>query len=134
VLLRSLIYTSVASAGLSDEAVVDIHNSARAFNGLDGISGLLVFNGERFLQIIEGSEDAIEDLLRRLRADPRHTEVTVVEDRPIEKRSFSGWQMALARVSRGPFEPRDDIDKLLPETVSAEIRESVLGMVDRLAA
>jgi len=65
--LKTLTYTSRARLDLSAQDLADIHESARHLNALDGITGLLVFDGTRFLQIIEGSEEAIDDLVERLR-------------------------------------------------------------------
>ena len=61
--LTSLTYTSLARLDLQTTDLEDIHRTAREQNALDGITGLLVFNGTHFLQIIEGSESAIEELV-----------------------------------------------------------------------
>ena len=53
--LTSLTYTSLARLDLQTSDLEDIHRSARELNALDGITGLLVFNGTHFLQIIEGA-------------------------------------------------------------------------------
>ena len=52
--LTSLTYTSLARLDLQSSDLEEIHRSARELNALDGITGLLVFNGTHFLQIIEG--------------------------------------------------------------------------------
>ena len=68
--LRSLTYTSLASLHLSIKDVKSIHRTARDLNAIDGVTGILIFNGTHFLQIIEGADYAIGDLLERLRRDP----------------------------------------------------------------
>jgi len=60
--LFELIYTSVTPARLNDDAVMDILAQARENNKAKNITGLLYYDGQRFLQIIEGSEDHIEML------------------------------------------------------------------------
>jgi hypothetical protein len=96
--LTSLTYTSLARLDLQTSDLEDIQRSARELNALDGITGLLVFNGTHFLQIIEGAHDAIDDLLERLRRDPRHSGLEVRDERKVKERSFPDWSMELVRV------------------------------------
>lgn len=97
--LKSLTYVSVARAGLSARDLADIHSEAIHFNALDGVTGLLVFNGARFAQVIEGVESAIDDLLGRLLADDRHHDLNVRDERGIEVASFPDWSMQLLCLS-----------------------------------
>src|SRR6187549_11955 len=96
--ITSLTYTSLARLDLQTSDLEDIHRTARELNALDGITGLLVFNGTHFLQIIEGSETAISELVERLRKDPRHTGFEIRDQRKVETRSFPHWSMELVRV------------------------------------
>lgn len=91
--LISLTYTSRAVPSLELPDVDAIHREALTYNPLDGITGLLVFNGESFMQVIEGAESAIDDLLARLRNDVRHCDIEVRDRRPIAKRFFPNWSM-----------------------------------------
>ncbi|HTK58766.1 MAG TPA: BLUF domain-containing protein [Lacunisphaera sp.] len=91
--LKSLTYTSRAKLDLSADDLHDIHRTARELNSIDGITGLLVFNGTHFLQIIEGAEAAIDDLVARLRRDPRHSGLEVRDERKVEAHSFPDWSM-----------------------------------------
>ena len=86
--LKSLTYTSLARPDLDSDDLNAIHRIARELNSLDGITGLLVFNGTHFLQIVEGAAPAIDDLLARLRRDPRHFGLEVRDERTVEARSF----------------------------------------------
>ena len=125
--LKSLAYTSLARPDLSSADVRAIHQTARHLNALDGVTGLLIYNGRQFLQVIEGAESAINDLLQRLRADPRHSGLTVEDQRFIDDREFPDWAMELAQINIGYLEARSDIaDRLpstLPETVQAKAAE-----------
>ena len=131
--LKTLTYTSRARLDLTDTDLERIRETARHLNALDGISGLLVFDGSRFLQIIEGSEAAIDDLAERLRRDSRHTAFEVRDERVVKRRSFSGWSMQLVRVSSGYSAARSELAPLLPDETSAEVRAIVLGMSDELS-
>jgi hypothetical protein len=130
--LKTLTYTSRARLDLTDEDLHDILREARALNALDGITGLLVFDGSRFLQIVEGTEEAIDNLMERLRRDRRHNAVEVRDERVVEQRSFAGWTMELVRVSAGYLRARDEIETKLPANVSPPVRDLALRMSDQL--
>lgn len=131
--LKTLTYTSRARLDLTESDLADIHASARHFNALDGITGLLVFDGTRFLQILEGAEEAVDTLVERLRADPRHSAFEVRDERFVEERSFPGWSMELVKIGAGYAEAGPEIEARLPAKVAAPVRRLVLKMADSLA-
>jgi len=131
--LKTLTYTSRARLDLRDEEVSAIHQTARHLNALDGISGLLLFDGSRFLQIVEGSEDAVDNLVGRLRMDPRHSAFEIRDERYVERRSFADWSMELVRVSAGYRNAKDEVAAALPASVSAPVRDLVIRMTGELA-
>ena len=132
-MLKTLTYTSLARLDLDAQDLEAIHHSARTLNALDGITGLLVFDGSRFLQIVEGAPDAIDDLLARLRRDPRHSAIEVRDERPVEARAFPDWSMELLRVDAGFLTARHSIEGILPEATPVPIRDLVGRMSERLA-
>jgi hypothetical protein len=129
----SVTYTSLARLDLQASDLEAIHRTAREQNALDGITGLLVFNGTHFLQIIEGAEDAIEDLVERLRKDPRHNGFEIRDRRQVDTRSFPDWSMELVRVNAGYFAARDTITDRLPNTVPVAIQARLLRMTELIS-
>ena len=132
--LKTLTYTSRARLDLTDEDLNDIHQTARHLNALDGVTGLLLFDGARFLQIIEGAEAAIDNLVERLRMDRRHSAFEVRDERFVDQRSFEGWSMELLRVSAGYRAARSEVATILPAGVAAPVRDMVLKMSGEMAA
>jgi hypothetical protein len=51
-------------------------------------------SSRRYLQVLEGSVEAVGHIYERIAADPRHTGVVVVRDEVVARRSFGGWGMA----------------------------------------
>jgi hypothetical protein len=131
--LKSLTYTSLASFDLSADDLAAIHSTARELNSLDAITGLLVFNGTHFLQIIEGSRDAIDELVERLRRDKRHSALEVRDEREIDERAFPDWSMELVRVSADRFEARDTVSERLPAGVSEQVKDRVVRMTELIS-
>ena len=126
--LKSLTYTSVARPDLQPADIAAIHHVSLDLNALEGITGILIYNGERFLQVIEGARNAIDDLLRRLLADDRHSQVKVEDERHIAEREFADWTMKLAQVSISYLEAQKDIVRELPGALPNSVRSRVLEL------
>ncbi len=100
----SLIYCSEASEALQREAAVTaLLEQARTNNRASGVSGVICIDRSHVLQCIEGGRGVINALYRRLVADDRHRNVTLLDYRYVARRSFRSWSMgyvAAGRVSR----------------------------------
>lgn len=131
--LKSITYTSRAHLNVTSGDLETIHRSALELNPLDGISGILIFNGVQFLQIIEGPDGALDDLMRRLRGDPRHFHIELRDDRFIEERSFGGWSMKLVRVSASYFEATETIRDSIPPSVPDEVRARIFQLTEEIS-
>ena len=131
--LKSLAYTSLARLDISGDDLIAIHQTARHRNALNGITGLLIFNGTHFLQVIEGVEEAINELVERLRADPRHHHLEIKDSRDVDGRSFPDWSMELVRVESRYFEARSAIEKVLPPAIPGEIREMIMAKAEGIS-
>ena len=131
--LKSLTYTSLARLDLEADDLEAIHRIARNANALDGITGLLIFNGTHFLQIIEGQPQAIDELVEKLRRDPRHSGVEIRDQRMVEARSFPDWSMELVRVSASYFEAKDTVAERLPAATSIDVRDRVIQMTETIS-
>lgn len=97
--MHQLTYISTARRGLSPEEVDLILASSRRNNRRDAISGLLVYDGVRFLQALEGEREAVEAAFLRIKADVRHRAVVVLSSREVMDREFGDWDMACERVN-----------------------------------
>ena len=132
--LKSLTYTSLAAIDLKTEDLEAIHRTARDINALEAVTGMLIFNGVHFLQIIEGAPNAIDDLVERLRRDPRHSGLEIRDEHEIEERSFPSWSMELVRVSVSYFEARDTIIDRMPKDIAAQLRDRVIRMTEAISS
>lgn len=101
--LKSLTYTSWARPGFNEADLDGILRSAQTNNPLEGITGVLIFNGGAFLQILEGGESAVDEMAQRLRSDPRHFNMFVRSEEVVSQRAFPDWSMAYLRVDGGEF-------------------------------
>jgi hypothetical protein len=95
-----MVYVSAARRLFSEDELATLLYLSRANNQRDGITGLLLYMDGNFMQAIEGEEGAIEDLQRRLAADPRHTGMTTILKLGIEGRRFPDWSMGFTNIGR----------------------------------
>jgi len=128
--LKSLTYTSLAAIDLQPDDLEAIHRTARQVNALEGVTGVLIFNGTHFLQVIEGAPNAIDDLVERLRRDTRHSGLEIRDEHEAEERVFPDWSMELVRVSASYFEARETILDRLPANIAAQLRDRVIRMTE----
>jgi hypothetical protein len=124
--VRQLVYVSTASA-LPHGDLEQILTSATRNNAAAGITGLLLFNGRNFLQLLEGEGAAIDTLLDRVEADPRHSGVVVVTDIEVAERNFPDWSMRLLRLAESIGERRGALESFLPESLDVMVRRHILN-------
>jgi hypothetical protein len=130
--LHALTYVSRADAGLNDDDVYRIYKSAMEYNTLDGITGLLVYDGACFLQIVEGAHEALYALVKRMSHDSRHADLNIIDERIIERRSFADWSMKLVKIDRAHMQGVASLDTELGPRVDPEIRAMLLDAVAKL--
>lgn len=97
-----LTYISTARPGIGDADVEAILRVSRANNARDGITGLLVHDGVRFLQALEGERQRVLDAYQRIKQDDRHKAAVMLSERDIEERQFGDWAMAAERGNARP--------------------------------
>ena len=131
--LKSLTYTSLASLDLTEGDVEQILRTARSSNALDGITGLLVFNGTHFMQVVEGAPHAIDDLIDRLRRDRRHSGLEIRDEREIAERFFPDWTMELVRVKSRHHEAQEELRTALPDDLPPVVGDRLMAMTAQLS-
>ena len=89
-----LLYVSRETYKMTSKDLREILAVARERNGQCGISGLLLYKNGRFMQFLEGPEEAVRSLMNKLSVDERHQEVMVLEEDIEETRQFPTWAMA----------------------------------------
>jgi hypothetical protein len=99
-MLVRLMYASRATATVSKDTLQAILNKSTTNNPGVGITGVLCFSGEIFLQVLEGGRAQVSTLYNRIAQDPRHRDVVLLNYEEIEERSFAGWAMGQVNMSR----------------------------------
>lgn len=92
-MFRQVCYSSSASSSATYSQLPDILNAARTANGPAGVTGLLAAGGGLFFQVLEGEAAAVEAALEKIKADPRHRNIRILQDEMVEERAFTGCPM-----------------------------------------
>lgn len=92
--MLQLVYISTTRALVDDLLVDDILAASRRNNEGCGVTGLLVSGGRRFLQVLEGPDQAVLATYARIQHDPRHKALVLLVCRPVAERAFGNWSMA----------------------------------------
>ena len=90
-----IIYASRASRHWEAADVAALSAVTMSRNAADGITGLLLFDGLRFLQAIEGERGTVEATMARIARDGRHHEIAYVQRIDVAAREFPRWSMQL---------------------------------------
>lgn len=90
--MKKLLYTSRrADAGPATlDAILAV---SRRRNRADGITGVLLYDDRRYLQLLEGDHDALARCFLRIAMHPAHREIAVIAFEDSAVRLFSGWDM-----------------------------------------
>lgn len=99
-MIDRLVYRSRA-VGPSPEAELErIFRVSIRKNAEVGITGALGLCQGHYVQLLEGSSDALDGLMITLEADPRHTDIDTLLRGPSETRLVPGWTMARVDLAR----------------------------------
>ncbi len=95
-MIYRLIYVSTALDSVDLNEFKRILATAQTNNAARDLTGMLAFNSKVFLQALEGSREAINDLYAKLVRDPRHFNLMLLKYAPIEQRNWANWSMGFA--------------------------------------
>ena len=99
-----LVYISYASRPLREDDLLDILNTSRLNNKKYGITGMLVYLHEKFIQVLEGEYEAVNKVYHEIKQDLRHRKVTTVLEGNTEQRIFKDWSMGFKKLDGQQFE------------------------------
>jgi Sensors of blue-light using FAD len=99
-MLVRLLYASRAAAALTTATVDAIMEKSRENNPREGITGLLCFSDDLFIQVLEGGRDEVCELFNLIVRDERHNNVRILLYEEIPERRFGGWTMGQVNIAK----------------------------------
>ena len=128
-----IIYSSKANHDISEGDLHKILEDSKRHNESKGITGMLIFYKDTFIQMLEGEEEDVVSTYERIKEDDRHDTVLKLFEGYTSKRHFPDWKMALEVVDEGYFreidayESLDEGDKFLHEVEDDHIGLKMLA-------
>ena len=90
--MKQLIYRS-QPFGFDRAMLAGILIGARRNNLRDDVTGALICRQDLYLQLIEGSDAAIDALYDRIKRDDRHDNIVLLLSETVDERIFPEWAM-----------------------------------------
>ncbi|MDV7022223.1 diguanylate phosphodiesterase [Atlantibacter subterranea] len=94
-MLSTLIYRSRLHSGFNPEQLPPLVARAQAKNESLQVTGILLFDGTHFLQVLEGPLESVDFLYQTIRLDPRHDSVVELMRDYAPRRRFNNLGMEL---------------------------------------
>jgi len=134
--VRRIIYCSQASFDLSPEELVALLELSRRNNSRDGLSGMLLYSSQSFLQVLEGESAALDTTYDRIRADDRHVNLRLLLDAEVAEPLFPEWTMGFDHVDDEElgeelegFTPATTYPLVNPDLITnAGVAQTLLGL------
>lgn len=97
-MLTTLIYRSRSLQKFSQTDIEKLSAKAFSNNVKLNVTGILLFDGEYFLQVLEGPSEAVSAIFKKLSTDPRHSNIVTMLHGKEGKHRFGSWGMYYVKV------------------------------------
>ena len=111
--MKRMIYCSQATLDFSPDELIALLELSRANNDRSGLSGMLLYSSQSFLQMLEGDPAALEETYARILADDRHVNLRLLMNSDVTERLFPDWTMGFEHVD--DEELAEDLEGFTPE-------------------
>jgi len=117
----SLIYVSTARKLLNDQELLDILRASRENNEETDITGMLLYKGGNFMQVLEGPEEKVMALYETIRKDDRHKDAHILSKETITARQFPSWEMAFYNFDNPEIKNEPGFSEFLHDEFTADV-------------
>lgn len=125
--MLSLIYVSSSVQEMNPEELLDILKVSRENNVASDVTGLLLYKGGNFMQVLEGTDTVVMDLYEKIKKDTRHKDVSLISTEQIQKRQFPAWEMAFTNLDNPEIKNEPGYSQFLHDEFTADVyRENPL--------
>ncbi|MDR2215086.1 MAG: BLUF domain-containing protein [Nevskiaceae bacterium] len=99
-MLVRLLYASRAARKPDPKTISAILAESHKKNAASGVTGVLCFSDDVFLQVLEGGRGPVCEIYNAIVRDERHTQVQLLSFEEISERRFGGWTMGQVQANR----------------------------------
>jgi len=125
-------YISKATKAMSQDDLEEILRTSRENNARLGITGMLLYGNKTFVQILEGEEKAVNELIEKIKRDSRHADFQVLKKKTIDRREYADWSMEFKQVSGEDFQSVKGLENLVEMDFNATFLGNHASIVESL--
>jgi hypothetical protein len=128
-MLVRLLYASRTTKAMNAKTVAAILASSQKNNPRRGISGVLCYSDEIYLQVLEGGRDSVCETFNTIVRDERHHQVCLLSFEEISERRFGCWTMGqvnIEKINSSLLLKYAEKPELNPFTVSGRVSMALL--------
>ena len=127
-MMSQYMYISTAPSLVREDVDVILTSSQRN-NAARGVTGLLLYNGRNFLQLLEGDESELVSLMVKISHDPRHTGISMIDRKMVDERVCPNWAMRRVVIAEGVQKRRELLEAELPDGLDSQTRKIITNFV-----
>jgi len=101
-----LIYLSTTKKPMNYDELSALLQQCRENNLKLGVTGMLLYQNETFMQMLEGEKQVVLDLYDEIKKDERHTGFHTVLEGDIGERNFEDWSMGFFNMDKAGEFPK----------------------------
>lgn len=101
--MKYIIYLSTASIYFKKETLETMLVNFRINNEANQITGMMLFSEGTFLQVLEGNDQDVGNLIKKIEKDKRHHSLVRLDSQQIQQRIFPDWSMGFSIASADEF-------------------------------
>ncbi len=115
-----LLYISSATRPMLENELMALLQDCRETNSKLGITGMMLYISDSFVQVLEGNEEDVESLFKVIKQDSRHTHITVLERKAITTRKFADWSMGFKQITESELQDVEGLNRLLEQDIGTD--------------
>ena len=130
-MLIRIVYRSTATGAFFDQQLEELAVASQSHNKGNNITGVLIYTGVKFVQVLEGEAEVVDATYKRIQSDTRHSGIQLMFRGAIEDRMFGDWAMMTLTVY--PHSARrivDLVNRTMPSDVT-EVLDEILNVARR---
>jgi len=125
-------YLSQATPNFSSIDLIYLLEQCHLNNPKRGLTGLLIFGNDTFLQTIEGEENIVEELIEKIAKDNRHIKFQILARQSIENRQYSDWAMGFEKLTEQTIAEVPKLKNFMLSDFNPEYLSSNVSVVESL--
>ncbi|MBF0257014.1 MAG: BLUF domain-containing protein [Gammaproteobacteria bacterium] len=133
-MLIRLVYVSTSTRPIVESELIHILEVARKRNSRQAVTGILLYSGGRFFQVLEGEEADVMDIYHDIAGNPKHRAPIILTQEEISERAFGDWSMAYRHVDSEVDKKSLDgycefLDRDMPREEFSKVANNIIDLI-----